>query len=212
MEMVPIKKIAEELGVNKDYALRLVKRRSAALGLRPQRGRRNAVSLPRDDADRLIRDYRPRLPVPASGNEIAKHSDFGYFYIIQLHPDDLPDRLKIGYTDNLDVRLSDHRTSAPTLKLVRSWPCKRTWEEAAKASITREYCRCVGGEVFDGDVEAFIERADAFFSIMPGPRGSSLKTGGPDRTDIDEPDGAANGSQPIRSETNRMSSATGSRR
>lgn len=125
MEMVPIKKIAEELGVNKDYALRLVKRRSTALGLRPQRGRRNAVSLSRDDADRLIRDYRPRLPIPASGNEIAKHSDFGYFYIIQLHPDDLPDRLKIGYTDNLDVRLSDHRTSAPTLELVRSWPCKR---------------------------------------------------------------------------------------
>ena len=144
MEMVPIKKIAEELGVNKDYALRLVKRRSAALGLRPQRGRRNAVSLPREDADRLIRDYRPRVPVPAPGNEIAKQSDFGYFYIIQLHPEDLPDRLKIGYTDNLGVRLSDHRTSAPTLKLIRSWPCKRTWEEAAKASITRGDCRCVG--------------------------------------------------------------------
>jgi hypothetical protein len=191
MEMVPINKIAEELGVNKDYALRLVKRRSTALGLRPQRGRRNAVSLSRDDADRLIRDYRPRVPASASGNEIARHSDFGYFYIIQLHPEDLPGRLKIGYTDNLGVRLSDHRTSAPTLKLIRSWPCKRTWEEAAKVSITRGDCRCVGGEVFDGDVEAFVERAEAFFSIMPGPPGSSLETGRTDSTDIGEQGGAA---------------------
>lgn len=191
MEMVPIKKIAEELGINKDYALRLVKRRSVALGLRPQRGRRNKVSLPREDADRLIRDYRPRVPLSSSDNEIAKRSDFGYFYIIQLHPEDLPDRLKIGYTDNLGVRLSDHRTSAPTLKLVRSWSCKRTWEEAAKASITRGNCRCVGGEVFDGDVEAFVGRAEAFFSIMPAPTGSSLETGGTDSKDIGEQGGAA---------------------
>jgi len=186
MEMVPIKKITEELGINKDYALRLVKRRSAALGLRPQRGRRNEVSLPRDDADRLIRDFRPRVPLHSSDKEIAKRSDFGYFYIIQLHPEDLPDRLKIGYTDNLGIRLSDHRTSAPTMKLVRSWPCKRTWEEAAKASITRGNCRCVGGEVFDGDVEAFVGRAETFFSIMPGPTGSTLETGGTDSKDISE--------------------------
>lgn len=191
MEMVPIKKITEELGVNKDYALRLVKGRSAALGLRPQRGRRNAVFLSREDADRLIRDYRPRVPILAPDNESAKHRDFGYFYIIQLHPDDLPDRLKIGYTDNLGVRLSDHRTSAPTLKLIRSWPCKRTWEEAAKASITRGDCRRIGGEVFDCDAEAFVERAEAFFSIMPKPAESAVGTSETDSKEIGERGSAA---------------------
>lgn len=168
MDLVSIRQIAEELGVNKDYALRLVSRRAAELGLKPHRGRRNALFLSREDADRLAQDYQPRMPRPYP----ILHNDatgFGYFYLIQLHPDDLPNRLKIGYTDKLEVRLSDHRTSAPTLRLVKSWPCKRTWEEAAKASITRDGCRCIGGEVFDGDMQVFVERADAFFARMPSP-------------------------------------------
>ena len=118
--------------------------------------------------DRLAQDYRPRLSRSGYSPDSATIG-FGYFYVIQLHPDDLPNRMKIGYTDKLEVRLSDHRTSAPTLRLVKSWPCKRTWEDAAKASITRDGCRCVGGEVFDGDLQVFVERAEAFFAIMPSP-------------------------------------------
>ena len=170
MLMVPINKIAEELQINKDYALRLVKKMAQELDLKPHYGRRNALSLSRDDADRLINSYHHKRASPAaSENDDARPIGFGYFYIIQLHPEDLPTRLKIGYTDNLDVRQSDHRTSAPTLKLIKSWPCKRAWEEAAKASITREGCRCIGGEVFDGDVQGFVDRAEAFFSVMPHP-------------------------------------------
>jgi len=166
MDMVSIKKIAEELKVSKDYALRLVKRRAGSLGIKTHYGRRNAVSLSRDDADRLVRDYKPTRTFLTT----VRPTGFGYFYIIQLHPEDLPTRLKIGYTDNLDVRQSDHRTNAPTLKLVKSWPCKRSWEEAAKSSITRQGCRSIGGEVFDGDVQGFIDRAEAFFAVMPQPQ------------------------------------------
>jgi hypothetical protein len=166
MDMVSIKKIAEELKVSKDYALRLVKRRASSLGIKPLYGSRNAVSLSRDDADRLIKDYKPTRAFLTT----VRPTGFGYFYIIQLHPEDLPTRLKIGYTDNLDVRQSDHRTNAPTLRLVKSWPCKRSWEEAAKASITRHGCRSIGEEVFDGDVQGFIHRAEAFFAVMPQPQ------------------------------------------
>src|SRR5215831_7948891 len=134
MDSVSVKEIAQELKIGKDYALRLIKRRAESLGLKPHYGKRNAVSLSRDDAHRLIQDYRPVRPFLSE----AKSSPGGCFYIIQLHPEDLPNRLKIGYSDNINVRLSDHRTSAPTLKLVKSWPCKRTWEEAAKACITRD--------------------------------------------------------------------------
>ena len=171
MDMVSIKKIAEELKINKDYALRLVKRRAEALDIRPQRGKRGTLFLSREDADHLIKDYQPkRASLASSAIDAARPRGFGYFYIIQLHPEDLPTRVKIGYTDNLDVRQSDHRTTAPTLKLLKSWPCKRTWEEGAKASVTRESCRDIGGEVFDGDVQGFTDRAEAFFSLMPHPR------------------------------------------
>jgi hypothetical protein len=172
MGMVSIRTVAGELGVHKDYALRLAKKRAADLGITLHHGKRNALSLTREDADRLIADYQPRSSLAAPTDDVLRLNGFGYFYIIQLHPDDLPTRLKIGYTDNLDVRQSDHRTSAPTLKVLRWWPCKRTWEEAARASITREGCRRVGGdgsEVFDGDVQGFLDRAEAFFAIMPRP-------------------------------------------
>jgi hypothetical protein len=170
MEMVSIKAVATELGVNKDYALRLTKKRATQLDLKLHDGKRNTLSLSREDADRLINSYRPRASTATATNDVGRFTGFGYFYIIQLHPEDLPNRLKNGYTDNRDVRQSDHRTNAPTLKLLKSWPCKRTWEEAAKASITREGCRRFGGErseVFDGDIEGFIQRAEAFFDLMP---------------------------------------------
>src|SRR2546427_1145326 len=155
MDMVSVRQVAAELDIGKDYALRLIKRRAQSLGLKPHYGKRNAVSLSRADADRLIEDYRPVRLFRAD----AKSTPGGCFYIIQLHPEDLPNRLKIGYTDNINVRLSDHRTSAPTLKLVKCWPCRRTWEDAAKACVTREGCTAVGGEVYDGNLRDFVERA-----------------------------------------------------
>jgi hypothetical protein len=119
--MVPINKIAEELQVHKDYVLRLVKKMAQELGLKPHYGRRNALSLSREDADRLINNYRAKGVSPAaSGNDAARPIGFGYFYIIQLHPEDLPTRLKIGYTDNLDVRQSDHRTTTRDPESCRS--------------------------------------------------------------------------------------------
>jgi len=173
MVMVSINQVAEELKVTPRHALRLVKKRADSLGIIRHFGKRQAVFLSREDADRLINNYEPRLAsLAAPPNDAARATGFGFFYLIQLLPEDLPTRVKIGYTDNLDVRQSDHRTSAPTLKLLRSWPCKRTWEESAKASITRDGCRRIGGEgpeVFDGDVQGFIDRADAFFALMPHP-------------------------------------------
>ncbi len=34
-------------------------------------------------------------------------------------------------------------------------------------SITRENCSLVMNEVYEGDVESFVRRADAFFAMMP---------------------------------------------
>lgn len=37
------------------------------------------------------------------------------------------------------------------------------------ASITREGCKLVLNEVFEGDIPGFLERGDQFFSKMPTP-------------------------------------------
>ena len=163
MEIIRIKKVAEELRISNEYALRLAKK----MGFKLHYGKRNAASLLKADAEQLIKDYQPRKKARVASTEEVTFDGFGYFYIIQLLPDEIPDRMKIGYTDSLDQRLSDHRVTNPTLKLVQSWPCKRTWEHAATASITREGCTKIGGEVFQGDMRGFIDRAEAFFVIMP---------------------------------------------
>lgn len=110
----------------------------------------------------LVTDALPRVNLNARGH--------GFFYIIQLVPEALPNRVKIGYTDNLDVRLREHQTSAPTAKLLKSWRCKRAWDQAAMDSITQAGCHHVMNEVYEGDISAFISRADAFFNVMPSER------------------------------------------
>lgn len=163
METVLIKKVAEDLGIVKEYALRLAKK----YGFEIHYGKRNVASLSKADAEKFILEYEPRKTSIGLGGEQSAFDGFGYFYLIQLIPDEIPDRLKIGYTDSIDQRIVDHRVTNPTLKHVKSWPCKRTWESAALASVTRDGCRHIGGEVYSGDIHGFIERANAFFAIMP---------------------------------------------
>lgn len=163
METVLIKTVADELGIVKEYALRLAKKN----GFEIHYGKRNVASLSKADADKLIQGYEPRRATNGSLSESESFDGFGYFYLIQLLPDEIPDRIKIGYTDNIDQRLTDHRVTNPTLKLVKSWPCKRTWEHAATASVTRGGCSHIGGEVYEGDVQGFIDRTKAFFAVLP---------------------------------------------
>jgi hypothetical protein len=84
-------------------------------------------------------------------------------------PEALPNRIKIGVADNVERRLNEHKTAAPTAKMLKAWPCKRSWDYAAMASITREGCKRVLNEIFEGEVQGFIDRGDRFFSMMPTP-------------------------------------------
>ena len=91
----------------------------------------------------------------------------GRFYIIQLVPDIKPERVKLGYSDNIEKRLKTHRTTAPTAKLLKSYPCKRTWEPVVIGLVTHG-CQDVGGEVFDCDsLCAIVERCNGVFRLMP---------------------------------------------
>jgi hypothetical protein len=165
VESIRIKLLAKRLRITNEYALRLAKK----YGFELHYGKRRAAYISVKDAEKLITEYRAKHP---KKNLISNQTDFdgfGLFYIIQLLPDEIPDRIKIGYTDNLTQRLSDHRTSNPTLKLLKSWPCKRTWEHAVIASVTRAECINIGGEVYEGRAIGFVERAEKFFELMPQP-------------------------------------------
>ncbi|MGH9548103.1 MAG: hypothetical protein ACRD3W_01965 [Terriglobales bacterium] len=173
MQHVSFWELAKELGVNIDTIRRNVKR----LGLRHQslvtstsKGSR-VQHLSIEDSQILRMHFEK-----AGTQEALEESEidqgnlfqrFGYFYLIQLIPEALPNRFKIGFTDNMEKRLGEHQTAAPTARLIRNWRCKRCWDQAAMDSITREGCSLVMNEVYEGDLHGFIERGDAFFSQLP---------------------------------------------
>ena len=169
-DMVGLAEIAKRLNVSDRTVRRLIASESEVLKLQLTRGKGDKVFLSRDDADTLIASYEARRgPVTTSEGEAAAFDRYGYFYLIQLIPEALPHRVKIGFADNVDRRLAEHRTAAPTAKLVKCWPCKRSWDHAAMDSITREECTLVSNEVFEGLLQGFLDRAEQFFSVMPNP-------------------------------------------
>lgn len=169
-EMIGIPDIAKRLGVDGGTVRRFIARENETLKLSLVRGKGEKLLLSRGDADRLIASYEARRG-PVSEVEQGSPTDdrFGFFYVIQLVPEALPNRVKIGFADNVERRLNEHRTAAPTAKLLKAWPCKRSWDYAAMASITREACKLVLNEVFEGDVQGFTDRGDRFFAMMPTP-------------------------------------------
>jgi len=110
--------------------------------------------------------------------EVQDRSE-GTFYFIQLIPDALPNRVKLGYTCDIKRRLMEHRCAAPTLKLLDTWGIRCSWESMAIAAISNIPGTVqVGTEVFDfPDVEAALERANAFFAFFEKEESKELPEG-----------------------------------
>jgi hypothetical protein len=80
----------------------------------------------------------------------STHARPGWFYLIQLEPVQLPARLKLGFTFELDNRLRDHQVTCPTLKLVQSWPCWMWCEKPALLAVASyPGLTALSHEVFD---------------------------------------------------------------
>jgi len=169
-DMLGFAEIAKRLNLEVTAVRRLIAREGDALGIKIHRGKGVKQFLTKDDAERLIASYEARRgPIQDSAEETSTFDRYGFFYIIQLVPEALPNRVKIGFADNVERRLTEHHTAAPTARVVKAWPCKRSWDYAAMDSITKEGCKLVLNEVFEGDINGFIERAEKFFAVMPNP-------------------------------------------
>ncbi len=120
--------------------------------------RRSAEKHPRTPEQNRLKAHKKKI------KELAN----SVFYIIQLAPDLKPGRVKLGFTSVVAERLAEHQVSAPTAVLYHTWPCHRSWEKAAIASLTRAGCTMLRNESFDCDnLEDMVARGDAFFALMP---------------------------------------------
>ena len=166
---VGIVDLADDLACYKQTIFKIVKR----LGIVPQdrresaRGNQKIKTVSVKEAELIQSELRRSARSGAQDTLPAPFIDErGVFYVIQLEPEHDPRRVKVGFGD-LDERFRKHRCSAPFASIVKSWPCRRTWERAAIDCITDGFEQ-LGDEVFrTTSLDDIVTRADRFFNLMP---------------------------------------------
>jgi hypothetical protein len=176
-EFVSLKQLAEAIGLDRSNTRKYVLK----LGIKPHKRRtpdsRNQLTLAvtKDEAERIITE-RETQGFTSSAKIVE--SDIGVFYVIQLVPDLDPRRVKLGFALNLNERLAQHKTAAPTATVMKSWPCRRAWELTAMDCLSSENCRLILNEVFEcDDLDALLRHGNDFFALLPNPTRKTEKCG-----------------------------------
>ena len=168
-QYVSLKQLAEEFELDRSNTRKYVLKQ----GIQPHKRRtpdsasQLTLALTKEEAEK-IRAARREEGFVGVSKPIIK--DGGVFYVIRLIPEFDPRRIKLGFADDINSRLGQHRTSAPTAKVVKTWPCRRSWERTVIDCLEAVGCRLIQNEVFEcDDVAALIRKADELFSILPVP-------------------------------------------
>lgn len=168
MQYVTIQELANELGMDRSSLRRYVlKNGFTPVSIRGQDSRGQlTLAFTSEDAE-AVRALRTKQGFSATFRAPVDNGH-GFFYVIQLIPELDPLRVKLGWTNDVGSRLDAHRTAAPTAELVKSWPCRKSWEIAAMHSVTRVDCTHIANEVYRcNDIDSLVARCDQFFAIMP---------------------------------------------
>ena len=93
----------------------------------------------------------------------------GIFYFLRILPDVRPNRIKLGYTTNLMLRIAKHRKTCPSLEILGHWKYLKGSEQFIINVISNSPDIVhVGHGVFDiPDVDAALKRASTFFDMLP---------------------------------------------
>jgi len=170
VEFVSLKQLADELGLDRSNTRKYVLRHGVHPHKRrtPDSGNQLTLTISVPEAE-YIRTKRAEEGFLGTSKPVSK--EVGVFYVVQLVPELDPRRIKTGYADDLSSRLAQHRTAAPTAKLVKSWPCRRSWEGTVMDCLTANGCKLILNEVFEcEDIDAIVQRAEQLFSVLPAPQ------------------------------------------
>ncbi|WP_139555998.1 hypothetical protein [Methylotetracoccus oryzae] len=168
-EFTSIKELSKRLGMDRSHARRYVLKLGYSFHKRRTQdsGGQLTLCVSNAEAEEIVSQ---RVDQGFTASVVVAVSDVGFFYVIQLIPELDPKRLKLGFAESIDQRLSQHRTAAPTAKVLKAWPSRRSWELTAMDSLTRIDCSRILNEVFECDnPQALVDRGDAFFSLLPQP-------------------------------------------
>lgn len=169
---ISLKQLSENLGMDRSHARRFVLK----LGITPHKRRTHdsanqlTLTVTSEEAEKIL---EARRSLGFSEDRTAVDTEAGVFYVIQLVPELDPKRIKLGYANDLSDRLAQHRTSAPTAKVVSSWPCKRSWKTTVMDCLRMIGCKHILNEVFEcEDLSTLIEHGDKLSALLPNPAAS----------------------------------------
>lgn len=146
--LIPLRVLARELRVDRSHFRRYVTK----LGIIPKKrhtadsGSKLVVTVTADEAD-VVRSHRRAQGYAFDSGE--QDRAIGTFYVVQLVPELDPNRIKLGFAEDIGVRMAQHRTAAPTARVVRTWPCKRSWEFTVIDALASADCRLILNEVYE---------------------------------------------------------------
>src|SRR4051812_20397252 len=110
--------IASLLKMNKGNLIKFIKKRGyKTVSYRSENNRGQMVKgLNEDDYQDLL-NYRKNGVYLINEDKIQKDE----FYLILLAPELSPNRVKLGFTSDLEQRMEQYRTICPTNRLIQSW-------------------------------------------------------------------------------------------
>ena len=136
METITLKELAIDLGMDRSNLHKYVKGMGIEpLMVRTPESRGQATSaLTLEDAER-VRLERANAGFISQRSIVAESGNLGVFYVVILDPEVRANRVKFGFTKNLDSRMATYRTTNPDSTVVRCWECNRNWEACSHSSI-----------------------------------------------------------------------------
>ena len=171
-EIVSLKRLSEMLGIDRSHARKWilaqgvtsVKRRTS------DSGGQLVISFTREESEKLLAIRKSQGFLGANKTE-GISDEYGVFYVIELVPELCPNRVKLGFANNVAERLGQHRTASPTAQVKKTWPCRRSWERTVMDALTAQGCLLLLNEVFECEnLDALIKRGDVLFALLPSPR------------------------------------------
>ena len=91
--------------------------------------------------------------------------DAGFFYVIQLDPLNDPTAVKVGWSNNVELRVTQHRRvrKRPGAVIFKAWPARFSWEGLIIRHVRQCGFRRLRGEEYIADNPAALATAiDAF--------------------------------------------------
>ena len=158
-DYILIKEVAIELGLDRSTTLKTVKRLNIpTVKVRDiKAGGQLCSAVNREGFDLLISTREtsgfgqgPRKECNTSRNVC---------YIIQVNPERMPERIKVGVSTDMQGRLSTYRTICPEASIVAAWYAPASCE-GYMIAVGQEHGEQVGAELFD------IEDVESFLSLM----------------------------------------------